>query len=54
MSDPDPFYYPSLDLSGQDEWRVYTSYAADLQKAGLAKHFPSDPGLRNLTGELLA
>jgi hypothetical protein len=54
MSQPEPFYAPSADLLGQDAWHRFTSYAADLENAGLAQRFPSDPGLRNLAVELLA
>jgi hypothetical protein len=54
MSEPEPFYLASVDLFGTDAWHRFASYAADLEKAGLAQRFPSDPGLRNLAVELLA
>jgi hypothetical protein len=49
-----PFYFPRPDLFGKKfAWEQYTTYAARLEDAGLADHFPSEDDLRFLTVELL-
>ncbi len=55
MSDTEPFYFPDPDLfEHNDAWRAFTEYAAELQSAGLGRHFPTNPELRHLAIELLA
>jgi DNA-binding MarR family transcriptional regulator len=46
---------PSPSLFGHsDAYRLYTGYAARLEKAGLADRFPDDADLRHIVVELLA
>jgi hypothetical protein len=46
---------PDPDLFGHgDAYRLYTRVAAELEEAGLAGRFPSDPELRNIAIEILA
>ncbi len=55
VSDSEPFYTPSPDLFGHsDAYRLFTGYAAELEKAGLARWFPLDAELRHVAIELLA
>ena len=55
MSDAEPFYVPTSETFGHDNaYDLFTNYAADLQRAGLARHFPSDPEVRYTAIELLA
>ena len=46
---------PDPNLFGHaDAYRLFTSYAAELEEAGLADRFPPDTELRNIAIELLA
>jgi hypothetical protein len=56
VTDSEPFYMPSPDLFGHgDAYRLFTRFAAELEKAGLADRFPRDePEVRHLAIELLA
>ena len=47
MPDPDSF-------GNEEAYALYTSYAAELEEAGLTDRFPHDPELRNIAIELLA
>lgn len=50
-----PFYMPDPELFGHsDAYRMYTTYAAELEQAGLADRFPPDSQLRHVVIELLA
>jgi hypothetical protein len=51
----EPFYMPTPDLFGHaDAYRMFTTYASELEAAGLADRFPPDAELRHITIELLA
>lgn len=53
--DSAPCYMPDPGLFGHnDAWRLYTSFAAALEEAGLAERFPADPDIRKVAIELLA
>jgi hypothetical protein len=55
LGDGGPFYMPSPDMFGHsDAYRMFTTYASELEAAGLADLFPSDADLRKITVELLA
>lgn len=50
-----PFYMPDPSLFGHaDAYRLYTSYAAKLEEAGLADRFPAEAELRHIVIEMLA
>ena len=49
------FYNPEPGTFGHsDAWRLFTTFAAELERAGLAVHFPTDPTVRDVAVELLA
>lgn len=55
MSNSEPFYAPSPDMFGHaDAYRLFTGYAAELEKAGLADRFPPEAEVRHIAVELLA
>jgi hypothetical protein len=55
LSDPEPFYMPDPALFGNpDAYRLYTSYATELEEAGLADLFPLEAEHRYIVIELLA
>jgi len=55
MTEPEPFYFPDPGMFGHDDaWRPTASYAAELETAGLARHFPTSPELRHIAIEILA
>jgi len=50
-----PFYMPSPDMFvDPDNFQLVTTYAADLEAAGLRDHFPVEVDLRTIAIELLA
>jgi hypothetical protein len=51
----EPFYFPDPDVFAHaDAFTAYTTYAAELEDAGLAERFPDEAELRHLAIELLA
>jgi hypothetical protein len=55
LSDPEPFYFPPPSLFGHPAFDWYTTFAADLEKAGLRNRFPEDePEVRYRAIEILA
>jgi hypothetical protein len=55
MSNAEPFYRPEPGTFGHnDAWRLFTTFAAELERAELAVHFPTDSTVRDVAIELLA
>jgi hypothetical protein len=55
VSESEPFYVPSPEMFGHaDAYRMYTTYAAELEQAGLADRFPAEADVQRVTIELLA
>jgi hypothetical protein len=55
VGDSEPFYMPDPDLFGHgDAYRLFTSFAAELEEAGLAGRFPAETDVRQLAIGLLA
>jgi len=55
MSDAEPFYHPEPGTFGHnDAWRLFTTFAAELERADLEVHFPTNPTVRDVVIELLA
>ena len=55
LTPKDPFYFPDPELFGHpDAYALFTAFAARLEEAGFADHFPPEPELRHIAIELLA